>query len=98
MRVNFTFRNMDSSEGMKNYAEDKVSRLQKFLRVPLDAEITFSTERHLHCIDVNLNANGKRFAGHEESDDMYASIDLVMDKINRQVRDANDAQRAKRRS
>jgi len=97
MRVNFTFRNMESSEGMKNYASDKVSRLQKFLRVPLDAEITFSTERHLHCIDVSLTADGKRFAGHEESDDMYASIDLVMDKIDRQVRDAKDAMRARRR-
>ena len=97
MRVNFTFRNMESSEGMKNYASDKVSRLQKFLRVPLDAEITFSTERHLHCIDVSLTADGKRFAGHEESDDMYASIDLVMDKIDRQVRDAKDAHRARRR-
>ena len=97
MRVNFTFRNMESSEGMKNYASDKVSRLQKFLRAPLDAEITFSTERHLHCIDVNLSADGKRFAGHEESDDMYASIDLVMDKIDRQVRDAKDSMTARRR-
>ena len=87
MRVNFTFRNLDSSEGIKNYATEKIARLQKFLRAPLDAEITFCVERHLHCIDVSVNADGRRFAGHEESEDMYASIDMVMDKINRQVRD-----------
>lgn len=87
MRIEFTFRNIDSSEGIKNYASEKISKLQKYLRAPLDAEVTVSLERHLHCIDVSVAADGHRYAGHEESQDMYASIDLVMDKIDRQVRE-----------
>lgn len=88
MRINFTFRNVDSSEGIKSYASEKVGRLQKYLRGPLDAEITMSMERHLHCVDVNIVADGHRYAGHEESEDMYASIDLCLDKLYRQVREA----------
>jgi len=91
MRIAFTFRNVDSSEGIKNYATEKITKLQKYLRAPLDAEVTVSLERHLHCVDVNLQADGHRFAGHEESEDMYASIDLVMDKIDRQVREQKAA-------
>ncbi len=97
MRVNFTFRNIDSSDGIKSYATEKVARLQKFLRSPLDAEVTVSTERHLHCVDMSVTADGHRFAAHEESEDMYASIDLVMDKIDRQVRDLKATQNTRKR-
>jgi len=87
MRINFTFRNMDSSDGIRTYASDKISKLQKYLRVPLEAEVTVSSERHLHRVDISVSAEGRRYAGHEISEDMYASIDLVMDKLDRQVRD-----------
>ncbi len=87
MRIAFTFRNVDSSEGIKNYATEKIAKVQKYLRAPLDAEVTISLERHLHKIDVSITADGHRYAGHEQSEDMYASIDLVMDKIDRQVRE-----------
>lgn len=97
MRVNFTFRNLEPSEGIKNYATEKISKLQKYLRVPLDAEVTCSTERHLHCIEVSVRADGHRFAGHEQSEDMYASIDMVMDKIDRQVREEKAAQTGRKR-
>ncbi len=97
MRVNFTFRNIDSSDGIRSYATEKVARLQKFLRSPLDAEVTVSVERHLHCVDLSVTADGHRFAAHEESEDMYASIDLAMDKIDRQVRDMKATQTTRKR-
>jgi putative sigma-54 modulation protein len=97
MRINFTFRNVESSEGIKNYASEKIAKLQKYLRAPLDAEVTVSLERHLQRVDVTVSADGNRYAGHEESEDMYASIDLVMDKIDRQVRDTKAAQTDRKR-
>jgi len=97
MRINFTFRNMDSSDGIRKYASDKISKLQKYLRVPLEAEVTVSSERHLHRVDVSLAAEGHRYAGHETSEDMYASIDLVMDKLDRQVRDTKAEMNDRRR-
>ncbi|MGF1465341.1 MAG: ribosome hibernation-promoting factor, HPF/YfiA family [Sandaracinaceae bacterium] len=91
MRVHFKFRNVESSEGVKNYAEEKLSRMQKYVRAPLEADVTVSLARRLHCVDVTLRADGERFAGKVESEDMYASIDLVCDKLDRQLRDAKAA-------
>jgi putative sigma-54 modulation protein len=87
MRINFTFRNIESSDGIKAYASEKVAKLQKYLRAPLDAEVTCSTERHHQHVDISIVSGGRRYSASEVSEDMYASIDLVMDKIDRQVRD-----------
>ena len=97
MQVHFTFRNVESSEGIKNYAREKIARMQKYLRSPLEADVIVSMERHLHCVEVSVRADGDRFAATHESENMYASIDLVLDKIDRQVRDAKATENTKRR-
>jgi putative sigma-54 modulation protein len=97
MRVNFTFRNLESSEGIKNYATEKIAKLQRYTHAPLDAEVTLSLERHLQRADITIQADGRRYAGHDESEDMYASIDRVLGKIDRQVRDAKDAMNDRKR-
>lgn len=97
MQVHFTFRNVESSEGIKSYAREKIAKMQKYLRTPLEADVILFTERHHHCVEMSVRADGERYAGHVESDDMYASIDLVVDKVDRQVRDAKDAATAKKR-
>lgn len=91
MQVHFTFRNIESSEGVKNYAREKIAKMQKYLRSPLEADVILSKERHNCHVEVSVRADGDRYAGHVESEDMYASIDLVIDKVDRQVREAKDA-------
>lgn len=97
MQISFSFRHVDSSEGIKSYASEKIARLQKYLRAPLTADVTISKERHLHCIAISIMADGHRYAGTEESEDMYASIDLCIDKLDRQVRDAKATATDKKR-
>ncbi len=92
MRISFSFRNVDPSDGVKAYASEKIARLQKYLRSPLTADVTVSKERHLHIVSISVHGDGHRYAGTEESEDMYASIDLCMDKIDRQVRDGKAAE------
>jgi putative sigma-54 modulation protein len=87
MEVSFTFRQVEPSEGVKNYAREKIAKLQKYLRTPLTADVIFSLERHLHTAEISLHGDGHRFAGTHQSEDMYASIDLVIDKLDRQIRD-----------
>jgi putative sigma-54 modulation protein len=98
MRIAFTFRNIDSSDAIKNYASEKLSKLQKYMRAPLDADVTLSKERHLHQVEVVLRSDGHTYIATEESDDMYASIDLVTDTIDRQVRSTKGAEHDRRRS
>jgi putative sigma-54 modulation protein len=90
MELHFTFRHVEPSEGIKNYAREKIGKMQKYMRSPLEADVILSLERHLHCVEVSMRADGERYAGKVESDDMYASIDLVIDKLDRQVRERKD--------
>lgn len=97
MCISYTFRNMESSDSIKNYASEKIGKVQKYMRSPLHAEVTFSTERHLHRVDLNLTGDGHQYAGHGQSEDMYATIDQVVDKIDRQVRDTKATENDRRR-
>lgn len=91
MNIAFKFRNVESSEAIKAYAEEKIGKLQKYLHAPMDVDVIISLERRNHCVDVHVRAGGNQFAGTGESEDMYASIDMVIDKIDRQVRDGKAA-------
>ena len=97
MRISYTFRNMESSDGIKNYASEKISKVQKYMRAPLHAEVTFSMERHFHRVDLNVTGDGHQYASHGQSEDMYATIDQVVDKIDRQVRELKKAENHRRR-
>ena len=85
MQIDFHFRNLESSSAMKTYAADKLAKLEKYLRPPAEAHVTFSVEGHRHCVDVAINASGEHYQGSAEQEDMYASIDLVIDKLLRQL-------------
>lgn len=97
MQVHFTFRNFEASEGIKNYADDKVGKLRKYLQEPVEVDFVLAMEKHLHRVELSLRSAGERYAAHVESEDMYASIDLVVDKVVRQIRDAKGAMVARKR-
>jgi len=86
MQLNITFRNLDSSDSLKEYAQDKVERVHKYLDRAGEAHVVLSLERHLHHADITIQSGAWLLRGRETSEDMYASIDLAMDKIERQLR------------
>ena len=96
MRIAFTFRHIDSSDAIKAYASEKLAKLQKYMRAPLDAEVTLSMVRHLHEVEVVLRSDGHTYVATQQSEDMYASIDLVTDIIDRQVRSMKGAEHDRR--
>lgn len=77
---------MDVTPAMREYVEKKVSRLEKFFDAPPEREVsvTMSVERGLHRVEVMLQVHGVLFRAEEASNDMYASIDLVVDKLEQQ--------------
>jgi putative sigma-54 modulation protein len=86
MQLNITFRNLDSSDALKEYAKEKVDRIHKYLDRAGGAHVVLSLERHLHHADITIQSGAFLLRGREKSEDMYASIDLAMDKIERQLR------------
>ncbi len=86
MQLNITFRNLDASDALKDYAREKIERVHKYLDRAGEAHVVLSLERHLHHADITIHAGAFILRGREKSEDMYASIDLAMDKIERQLR------------
>ena len=98
MNISITFRHMDATEAVKGYANEKIARMQRFLRTPLKAQVTLSCQHdRLHHIEVDIHAGHDHFHAHETSEDMYASIDKVVDKVERQIMSAKKALTAKKK-
>ncbi len=86
MDITVTFRHTDPIESLKAYAEEKVSKIKKYLDTPMEAHVVLTVEKFRHQADVSLSVNGTRIKGVEETGDMYSAIDQVMDKIEKQVK------------
>jgi putative sigma-54 modulation protein len=97
MNISITFRQMDTSDAIKQYATDKVAKLQRFLRRPMTAKLTVSLDRRKHVVEARISSGSEHLEAHEVSDDMYASIDQVMDKLERQIRGSKGTARARRK-
>ncbi|MCD6319915.1 MAG: ribosome-associated translation inhibitor RaiA [Candidatus Desulfofervidaceae bacterium] len=86
MQISVTFRNIRPSESIKSYAEKKIGRLQRFLRSDnIEANLVVSVEKFRHLVELNIWADGDNIYGKEEAEDIYAAIDTVMDKVERQI-------------
>lgn len=86
METNFTFRNIDPSDALKDHTLAKLKRLDKYLIKPEKIHVIFNVERFQHIVEVTLNANGVQYISHEKAPDMYASIDGAMTKLERQIK------------
>ena len=97
MNITITFRHMEGTEAVKKHAHEKLAKLQKFLRTAMTAQVTLSVEGLEHVADVNIASGSAHFHATERSEDMYATIDMVHDKLERQIRGAKGATMAKKR-
>ena len=86
MEITVTFRHTEPIESLRAYAEEKVSKIKKYLDAPLEAHIVLTVEKFRHIADVTLSLNGTPIKAVEETGDMYSAIDQVMDKIENRVK------------
>ncbi len=88
---------MTGTKAVKSYAHDKIGKLQKFLRQAMRADVTLSVEGNQHVAEVHVSSGATRLHGSERSADMYASIDLVVDKLESQIRSAKGVSAQRKR-
>ncbi len=98
MQIAITFRHLESSEAVKTYVNEKVGKLQKFLRSPLKATVTLSVEKGVMIAEVNVNAGSEHYTAKDSSENMHASIDRVIDKLLHQVQHVKTAKVGSKRS
>ncbi len=87
MQIAVNFRHMESSEAVRTYVEEKLSRVKKYVGEPIDAQVVLSVQKKIHHrAEVTMVAKGLTMKSAEETGDMYAAIDLMVDKIERQLK------------
>jgi len=86
MQVAVTFRHMDSTDALKDYASDKVGKVTKYLSRATNAHVILCVEKLQHKAEVLIDAGGIHCRGEAHSENMYKSIDEATDKIVRQVK------------
>lgn len=85
MQVSVTFRHMEAAEAVKEYAMTKIARFKKYLYHPAEANIVLTREKHRIMAEITLTSQRFSLKGQEETEDAYSAIDLVVDKVERQL-------------
>jgi putative sigma-54 modulation protein len=86
MQVMVTFRHVDPSDGLRQYAEEKVQRVHKYLRRPIEAHVILSVLKRRHIAEIQVRANHLDINATDETADLYSAIDLAMTKVERQIK------------
>jgi putative sigma-54 modulation protein len=87
VHVSITFRNTEGTEPIKNYASEKIKNCaQKFVHHDTDVHLVLTVEKNRHIAEASFHTDGHDFAGREESDNLYSSIDSLADSLSNQLR------------
>ena len=86
MRFIITGRNIDVTEGLRSAVEDKLGKLDRFFAPETEISVTLSVEKERQKIEVTIPVKGNIIRSEQTSSDMYVSIDLVEEVIERQLK------------
>lgn len=86
MHITITGRNLELTDGLKTAVEDKLSKLERYFTPETDVFVTLSVEKERQKIEVTIPVKGNIIRSEQVSNDMYVSIDLVEEVIERQLK------------
>ena len=86
MRITISGRNIELTDGLKAAVEDKIGKLEKYFTPDTDVFVTLSVEKERQKIEVTIPVKGNIIRSEQVSSDMYVSIDLVEEVIERQLK------------
>ncbi|ABI67589.1 ribosome hibernation-promoting factor, HPF/YfiA family [Syntrophomonas wolfei] len=78
-------RNIEITDALKDYTTKRLSKLEKYIDDVKEAQVALSIEGEDHKVEVTIPLNGIILRGEEMSDDMYSSIDMVEEKLEKQI-------------
>jgi putative sigma-54 modulation protein len=96
MKTSVTFKNLDPSETLKSYVTDKLKRFDRLLDNPAEANVVLSVEKFRHIAEINVAGDRLTINGKEETIDMYSAIDMVLDKLEKQIKKSKQKIRQRR--
>ncbi len=86
MKISVTFRNTEGEDWFKNYVEEKLGKLKKYIDRPVDVRVVLSVEKFRNVAEINFMDNGMNVNAREEAKEMALAIDEAVEKIERQLK------------
>jgi putative sigma-54 modulation protein len=96
MQIAVTFRHMATDKGVKDYVKEKVQRLQKYIVNPSEVHVVLSVEKFRHIAEITIIGDGVTLNSQGRNSDLYAAIDQMVEKAERQIRERRGRARRKR--
>ncbi len=85
MQINLTGHHLDITDSLRNYVTEKFERIARHFDHINNVHVILQVEKVRQIAEAKLNVNGGEIFANSESEDMYASIDTLIDKLDRQV-------------
>ncbi|MGB1236801.1 MAG: ribosome hibernation-promoting factor, HPF/YfiA family [Pseudomonadales bacterium] len=85
MQINVTGHHVDLTEALTEYVHNKFAKLERHFDHITNVQVTLSLEKTRHKAEADLHLVGKEVFASDEQDNMYAAIDCLVDKLDRQV-------------
>ncbi|MCR4397990.1 MAG: ribosome-associated translation inhibitor RaiA [Firmicutes bacterium] len=85
MHITVRGKNMEVAPALRDYVEKRLGKIEKYFDYALAPQVTLSVERERHIVEVTVPINGMLLRGEEETGDMYSAVDLVLEKIEKQI-------------
>ena len=85
MKINFTGHGMDVTPALKKFTEEKFNKLEKHFSRITGISVTFSVEKLRQIAEANVLVHKNELHASSESDNMYTSVDLLIDKLDKQL-------------
>lgn len=90
MKIVFKGKHIEVTNAMRNYVEKRLNKIERHFDHILEVIVTLSVEKNRQIVEVTLQASRALIRAEEETDDMYASMDKVADKLERQIQKYKD--------
>ena len=94
MKINYTWKHLDHSNAAEEYANSKLERITKYVHKIISCEVTFEMVHDVIQANFNLHADNNTFNAHNSNKDIYACIDGLEDKVERQLSKFHDKKSA----
>lgn len=85
MNLNISGHHLEVTPAIKDYVAEKFDRIKRHFDQVIDANVIMQVEKLVHKVEVSMHVSGRDFHAHAEDGNMYAAIDLMADKLDRQI-------------
>ena len=100
MNIAYTFKNFEPSDHLRKYASRRFEKLGRFLQKSENIEMTvnLSVDKFRHKVEVQFAGDNINLSAVEQSEDMYATVDMILDKLEAQIKKQAEKMKEKRRN